>query len=130
MVMCRNHPSPFEVLMDRSVIKDWRQGLQNYIFPKPVTKGNLFKIQKYVILKYKTDGTLLCSPFYSSIFSFIPFSLWNKRYSDQELKCIKLTNVDYAPVKAAKEKDVRDLYKYLDEESFLWLDNMFEESKQ
>ncbi|KAJ4437833.1 hypothetical protein ANN_13771 [Periplaneta americana] len=92
MVECRTYPSPFEVCMDRTLIKDWRSGLNEYcLLPKSIAKGSVFKIQSYTQLKYTTNGTILCSPTYFS--TFTPFRLWKQKYSTQQLKDIELSTV-------------------------------------
>lgn len=126
MVECREHPSPFFVLMDRNIIKDWKEALKPLINNKPVSKGSPFKIQKYCMLKYKEDGTILASPTYNT--AYIPFRIWMKSYTVTSLKEIQPKQVNYTSVSPQKEKDVRELFQFMDDESVSWLQNMLENS--
>lgn len=126
MVECREHPSPFFVLMDRNIIKDWKEALNPLINKKPMSKGSPFKIQKYCMLKYKEDGTVLASPTYTA--AYIPFCIWMKSYSITSLKEIQPKQVNYNPVTPQKERDVRELFQFMDTESVSWLENMLEYS--
>ncbi|KAI5722060.1 hypothetical protein M8J76_003126 [Diaphorina citri] len=71
LVTCRENPSQFTVLMDPTIIKTFKDALTPLFLKKPVTKANTFAIQKYVMMKYKSNGTLLCSRSYFE--NFIPF---------------------------------------------------------
>lgn len=129
MVQCRSHPSPFEVLFDREVIRNWETGLHNCFKKSPTCKMETFKIQSYVWITYKTDGTLLCSPHYNWSLSS-PFQLWNQQYSHECLQDIyaNLESVPYNPVTPKKADDVTALFKYISEKSRAFIENLFEES--
>jgi hypothetical protein len=64
MVRCRSNPSPFEVLFDREMIKNWEKTLENCFLKSPTCKNSPFKIQKYVQIRYKIDGPVNCTPHY------------------------------------------------------------------
>lgn len=53
MVLCRQNPSPFNVVMDRSLIKEWKNALPRLFLPRSKSSKNVFQIQKYVMMKYK-----------------------------------------------------------------------------
>lgn len=56
--------------------------------------------------------------------------MFRDHYSVKELKNIKLDSFDYAPVNDAEEKDIRDLFKFLNTESREGLERLFDESKK
>lgn len=122
MVTCRN--PPFEVSFDSSLIKNWKELLDLYFLKHPVTKGRSFKIQQYVQIKYKQDGTLLVSNTYSSM-TFIPFKFLNE-LNVSVLKMFKPGSCSQVKIKEAKKKDVRDLYKFMDQESCDWIEQFLE----
>lgn len=125
MVCCRKNPSPFVVTMDKTLIKSWSDALSPLFMKRPCSKGQTFAIQKYVLLKYKPDGSLLASSTYTEV--FIPFSFWNKKYNVNLLKNITAKEVSSPGVSSQKEKDVRDLLQYLEEEDRNWIENILDE---
>lgn len=110
MMGCRMKPSLFSVLMDRNIIKVWKEWLKYYTCNKLFTKKSEFKIQKYCMLKYKEDGTVLHLPTYTG--TWIPFRIWIKIYTIEELKQVK----KYAPVTSKKENDISKLLQFMDNE--------------
>lgn len=73
-------------------------------------------------MKYKSNGSLLCSKTYTAY--WIPFHIWNAKITDIN---IVLNTVPYAPVSKAKEKDVRDLFKFLSDSDVMWYEMIFNE---
>ncbi|KAJ4444733.1 hypothetical protein ANN_06530 [Periplaneta americana] len=109
--------------------KPYLEALTSFFLKYSVTKGSVFRIQKYVQLKCKSNGSVLCSPDCTEIFT--SFNIWKQRkYADiSALKDITPRNVPNSPLNPQKENDVRALSKYMDTESCCWLDNIIEESK-
>jgi hypothetical protein len=115
MVRCRSNPSPFEVMFDREIIRNWEKALENCFLKSPTCKNSPFKIQKYVQIRCKIDETLNCTPHYDWNFSS-PFRYWTGNFSQESLKEIKynIEGVPYNPVNPMKAADVKALFKYLE----------------
>lgn len=64
MVTCRQEPCSFKVIMDRDILKEWDEALCHLFLSKSSSKLNKFSLMKYVIIKIKQDGSLLCSENY------------------------------------------------------------------
>ncbi|KAG8329545.1 hypothetical protein J6590_083920 [Homalodisca vitripennis] len=126
MVQARQKPSPFTVIMDRSLIKDWDKSLQPFFedFQK-LAKKQKFTIMKYVIIKYKSDGTVVCSSTFVPTYS--PFKFMNT-VNKQTLGEIQPATVPFPEVSEAKIIDVRSLMKYLTADDEIWLEQIFEEN--
>lgn len=122
IVHCRQNPSPFNVVMDRTLIKNWTESLEELFLKKPKTKGLVFNIQQYVQMKYKKDGSLACSKTYTE--NYTPFTIWKGRNLNTN---IALQTVSVVGIKPAKEKDVRDLFSFLSQEDEQWIRWILEE---
>jgi hypothetical protein len=88
MVRCRSNPSPFEVLFDGEIIRNWEKALKNCFLKSPTCKNSPFRIQKCVQITYKIDGTLNCTPHYGWNLSS-PFRYWIGNFSQESLQEIK-----------------------------------------
>lgn len=126
MVHARQNPSPFQVIMDRNLIKKWDESLEPlFIDIQKSAKILNFTIMKYVMIKYKTDGSILCSN--SFIPTYTPFKFL-KNLDKTTLKELQPNSVPFPEVSQAKIKDVRSLMKYLPIEDQDWLEQMFDET--
>lgn len=118
MVLCKK-TNPFQVLFDGNVMKDWGTLLSEYCFKNPQSKTTAFKIQSFVQLKYKPDGILLASQTYNAIFH--PFK-FIRIMSLETLKVFQPPPARPGKVTAAKIKDVRQLFSFIDIDSQNWID--------
>lgn len=68
MVMCRNISSPFELIFDKGLLRNWQPFLTNLFKKKPVSRNEIpFTMMKYVIIKSLKNKALLGSKrFYAS----------------------------------------------------------------
>jgi hypothetical protein len=124
MVRCRSNPSPFEVLFDREIIRNWEKALENCFLKSPTCKNSRFKIQKYVQIRCKIDGTLNCTPHYGWN-SSSPFRYWTGNFTQESLQETKanIEGVPYNPVNPMKVADVKALFGYLEESSIDFIKN-------
>lgn len=127
MVLCRENPSPFKIIMDHTLIKNWTEALSVFFMKHPTSKGKQFTIRKYVKMSFEPNGSLHTYEKYSS--DFVPFKFWKKAYNKEQLKSIQLKQVESPGLKVNKETDVRSLLQYLDEDSRIWLENVFQAIK-
>lgn len=116
----RQNPSPFLLVNDQSIVFDWDKALVPYFEKKPKSKNNIFKIQKYCILKYKPCGMLLVSSSYHMILN--PF-----KYAKNIPAELTLEPAPKGSLKPSKIKDIEDLFVYLKEESRECYKKLFEE---
>lgn len=72
------------------------------------------------------NGTLLASPTY--VPAYIPFKIWKTNVTNETLCHLESTlePPTLPTMNAAKMKDVRELYKCIDQESVDWMENLFE----
>lgn len=77
------------------------------------------------MIKYKTDGSILCSNSFIPIYT--PFKFL-KNLDKTTLKELQPNSVPFPEVSQAKIKDVRSLMKYLPIEDQDWLEQMFDET--
>lgn len=106
ILTCRKNPSPFTLVNDTSILYDWTTALTPYFDTTPKSKGNTFGIQKYPIIKYKPCGTITVSKSYEQVYE--PFKYMVKNPEELEIE-----NAKTIPLKAAKVKDVKDLFPYI-----------------
>lgn len=126
MVHARHNPSPFHVIMDRNLIKEWDESLKPlFINIQKSAKTLKFTIMKYVMIKYKTDGSILCSN--SFIPTYTPFKFL-KTLDKTTLKQLQPNSVPFPQVSQHKITDVRSLMKYLPIEDQDWLEQLFNEA--
>jgi hypothetical protein len=79
------NPSHFEVLFDREIIRNWETAFENCFLKAPTCKNRPFRIQEYVQIRYKIDGTLNSTPHYSWNLSS-PFRFWTGNFSQESLQ--------------------------------------------
>lgn len=66
---------PFEVVMDPDMLQEWDVFLEPFFYNKPLNKNKSpIKIMKYVIMKYLSNGAIMCSQTYNE--SYDIFSIW------------------------------------------------------
>lgn len=124
IVTCRENPSPFEMIMDKGLIKDWDTALAPFFLKEPKSPNKKYTIMKYVIMKYTTAGNLLCSETYNPFYS--PFKYLSVMNRDT-LRNINLKPQPVERISEAKEKDVRSLLKYLSNNDSDWIEFILNE---
>lgn len=77
MVLCRENPSPFNVIMDHTIIENWTAALPVFFMKHPMSKGKKFTIRKYVKISFEPNGLLHTYEKYNS--SFVLFKFWKKK---------------------------------------------------
>lgn len=90
--------------------------------PSPTRK---FTIMKYFIVRYKVDGTFVCSENYNPL--WIPFN-YSIRLNINRHNDIKPTIVPFPTISQTMFDDIRSLFKYLNEDDVKWLEFVLEES--
>lgn len=125
IVEARKIPSPFQLIMDRELIHDWEKALKPFFINiKKSVKKQQFTIMKYVMLKYKTNGSVLASNNFIPIFK--PFKLLTTTDKDV-LNGVNLETVPYPEVSEAKINDVKSLLKYLPKDDEEWIERLIDE---
>uniref|UniRef100_A0A1B6JJ26 Uncharacterized protein n=1 Tax=Homalodisca liturata TaxID=320908 RepID=A0A1B6JJ26_9HEMI len=106
--------------------KHWNSALNTLACLPPVCKDRKFKIQSYVQMKYMENGTLLASTTYCA--NFIPFKIWKTSTNSEILNNVQQTLKPPSPpmMNAAKIRDVRDLYKFIDDDGVAYIEMLFE----
>lgn len=129
MVMCRKNPCPLEVIFDYELLQNWEPFLSNLFHKKPKSRNKVpFTIMKCVLIKALKNGVLLCSKTY--LCQYEVFSYWCPL---PEIGCCLNLTTEQCPfpqVNPLKVKDVRDLYKFLQEEDITFIGNMISKSHQ
>lgn len=125
IVTCRQTPSPFELIMDKVLVKDWETALTPLFSATPTSTVAKYTIMKYVLMKYTSNESLLCSNTY--IPTYTPFSYLSKAGS--EGLHIDPQPISFAGVSDAKEKDVRSLLKFLSREDAQWIEFILDECR-
>ncbi|KAG8269459.1 hypothetical protein J6590_107125, partial [Homalodisca vitripennis] len=125
IIICRQTPSPFELIMDKDLVKDWETALTPLFSATPTSRLAKYTIMKYVLMKYTSTGSLLSSNTY--IPTYTPFSYLSKVGS--EGLHIDPQPTPFAGVSDAKEKDVRSLLKFLSREDAQWIEFILDECK-
>lgn len=121
IVLARKNPSPFTLIMDRSLLHEWDAALSELFLPEPLSATSKFTIMKYCRLKFKTDGTFLCSRNYRDLFT--PFQYFKRKIS----QCVPRLTPEPTPYPSpnqGKVKDVQSLYKFLRKEDEEWIEWM------
>lgn len=126
IVEARQNPSPFQVIMDRDLIKQWDVCLSSYFVDISRSAKKLkFTIMKYVMIKYKPCGSVLCS---NSFFpNYKPFKFLLKNDKSQLMQAQPET-VPFPKVSEAKIADVRSLMKHLPLDDKDWLEALIDEA--
>ncbi|KAG8256078.1 hypothetical protein J6590_077099 [Homalodisca vitripennis] len=126
IVEARQNPSPFQVIVDRDLIKQWDECLSPYFDDISKSAKKLqFTIIKYVMIKYKTCGSVLC--FSSFLPNYKPFKfLLNTEKA--VLMHLKPKMVPFPKVSETKLADVRGLMKHLPLDDRDWLEVLFDEA--
>lgn len=114
--MCSQNPCPFDVIMYRGT---WDEAPSHLFLSKLISKLNKFTIIKYVIIKIKADGSLLCSENYNPLFK--PFKVFNGHV--QNIENIQPQVMASPEVNSAKVGDVRSQYKFLEDEDKDWIES-------
>lgn len=126
IVLSRQNPRPFEMIMDRDLIKNWDESLDPFFNNIKKSARNLkFTIMKYVIIKYNPYGSILCSKSFEPM--YLPFK-FIKNYDKMTLSRVQLTTVPFPEISEAKIRDVRSLMKFLPIEDQDWLEQMIGEN--
>lgn len=125
IVTSRANPSPFDMIMDKSLIKDWESALAPFFLKEPLSKNKKYTIMKYMMMKYTSSGSLLCSENFVPMYS--PFKYLSTMNTDL-LRSITLQPVPLVPISEAKEKDVRSLLKFLPQEDSDWIEFVLNEN--
>lgn len=77
---------------------------------------------KYVIIKSLGNGALLCSTSYAQQYDL--FSYWRPLREIGDFHNIKTQRCPYPKVNQLKVNDVKDLYRFLQEEDVEFIENM------
>lgn len=120
MVTCRKTPGPLEVVMNSDLLQEWDSFLEPYFFKKPTSKNRTpFKIMKYVIMKYLSNGGIMCSRTYTENYEL--YRIWK-----QGVQGFHIVNTVKSPrpeINQKKIDDVKSLYYFLSEEDIDFINN-------
>ncbi|KAI5741437.1 hypothetical protein M8J76_013625 [Diaphorina citri] len=123
---CRESPLPFKVVHGANLLKTWASALGSAFSKlKPVEKGGAFKIQSYCRLMYKQTGSVMASQTYNNYFTNFRFA----HKPDPLSHNLSLTTVIPNRIKAEKEKDIRSLFRFLEEDVRLWFETVLQPSE-
>lgn len=123
MVLCRKNPCPFEVIFDNELLQNWEPFLTNLFKKKPESRNKVpFTILKYVIIKALKNGALLCSKSY--LRQYDVFSYWRPPSEIGNFSHVRTEKCTFPSVNPLKVKDVRELYKFLQEEDIDFIESM------
>lgn len=124
IILAREKPKPFTLIMNRELLKDWNASLKSLFPGKPKSEEAEFGIMQFVIIRYEPDGRILCSKSYSTNYTEFKFS---SVPSMEVMKAVTPVTVPYPEVSAAKIKDVRSLLRFLPKDDKAWLENVIDD---
>ncbi|XP_026677517.1 uncharacterized protein LOC113466379 [Diaphorina citri] len=116
----RQNPCPFVIInAANGILRKWSTALAQFCHKSPVNKNTKFTIQQFVQLKYDTHGNVLASKSFSP--NLIPFKVL--LFGNTMNKTFDLHLMDGKPITKDKEKDLKDLMKFLLPSKAKWFDH-------
>lgn len=123
----RTNPSPFLLKNGTNSLKNWSKEFENVLKYNIKSNKTAFKIMSYCRIRYPPTGGILAASAYFG--GFQPFSYFKKRDILPNLY-ERLLPPPRVKMNPAKEKDVRNLFKFLSVEDRQWYEECFRASHQ